>query len=394
MSAVLKNNAFDPSAIVDAVRSVLPESRPLPLHEPEFIGREWEYVKECIDSGWVSSVGSYVDRFEQLVAEASGTRFGIACVNGTAALHIALIAAGVKRDDEVLVQALTFVASCNAVHHAGAVPHFVDSERETLGLDPDALDAYLGEIAEVRGGASYNRKTGRRISAVVPMHVFGHPIRMDRLVEVAARWHLVLVEDAAESLGSTRDGRLMGSCGQLAAVSFNGNKTITTGGGGAVVTSDEALAKRLKHLTTTAKLPHRWAFDHDEIGYNYRLPNLNAALGCAQFEMLPQFLSEKRALAERYRAALATVPDVEFFSQPEGCVSNYWLNMVMVPDRAAREALLEALNGDGIQARPCWTPMHELSFNSECPRASLAVTEELVDRIVNLPSSPKLGRQG
>ncbi len=199
MSTVLKNNAFDPSSIVDAVRSVLPESRPLPLHEPEFIGREWEYVKDCIDSGWVSSVGSYVDRFEQLVAEASGTRFGIACVNGTAALHIALIAAGVQRDDEVLVQALTFVASCNAVHHAGAVPHFVDSERETLGLDPDALDAYLGEIAEVRDGVSYNRKTGRRISAVVPMHVFGHPIRMDRLIEVAARWHLVLVAVAVRS---------------------------------------------------------------------------------------------------------------------------------------------------------------------------------------------------
>ena len=392
MTALLKNSAFDPSAIVDAVRSVLPEARPLPLHEPEFIGREWEYVKDCIDTGWVSSVGSYVDRFEALCAEATGTRFGIACVNGTAALHIALVAAGVQRDDEVLVQALTFVASANAVHHAGAVPHFVDSEHETLGLDPDALDAYLGEIAETRDGATYNRQTGRRISAVVPMHVFGHPVRMDRLVEVAERWHLALVEDAAESLGSTRNGRLMGSCGRLAAVSFNGNKTITTGGGGAVVTDDEALARRLKHLTTTAKLPHRWAFDHDEVGYNYRLPNLNAALGCAQFEMLPQFLAEKRVLAERYRTALAHLPDAQFFGQPEGCESNYWLNVVMVPDRAAREALLEALNADGIQARPCWTPMHELYFNSECPRASLTVTEELVDRIVNLPSSPKLGR--
>lgn len=392
MDAALKNATYDQDALVAAIHSVLPASRPLPLHEPEFIGREWEYVKDCIDSGWVSSVGAYVDRFEEMVAAKSGTRFGIACVNGTAALHIALVAAGVARDDEVLVQALTFVASANAVHHAGAIPHFVDSEMSTLGLDPDALDAHLEEIAEIRDGVTLNRATGRRISAVVPMHVFGHPVRMERLREVADKWHLKLVEDAAESLGSTRNGQPMGSFGDLAAVSFNGNKTITTGGGGAVVTDDEALAKRLKALTTTAKLPHRWAFDHSEVAYNYRLPNINAALGCAQFEMLDQFISEKRHVAELYRDAVAGLTDVTFFGEPEGCESNYWLNAILVPDRVARDALLQALNDDGIHARPCWTPMHELTFHKECPRAPLPVAEELVDRIVNLPSSAKLGR--
>ncbi|UUX48375.1 LegC family aminotransferase [Nisaea acidiphila] len=393
MTAVLKNSGYDQAALVAAVKSVLPETRPLPLHEPEFIGREQEYVKDCIETGWVSSVGAYVDKFEELVAEKSGTRFAVACMNGTAALHIALVVAGVGRDDEVLVQDLTFVASANAVHHAGAIPHFVDSERETLGLDPDALDAHLSEVAELRDGGAFNRATGRRIAAVVPMHVFGHPVRMERLAEVAARWNIPVVEDAAESLGSTRNGRLMGSYGMLASVSFNGNKTITTGGGGAVVTDDESLARRLKHLTTTAKLPHRWAFDHDEIAYNYRLPNLNAALGCAQMEMLDRFLAEKRALAALYRDAVADIPEVEFFDEPEGCESNFWLNAVLVPDRAARDALLETLNADGIQARPCWTLMHELPFNRDCPRARLDVTGELVDRIVNLPSSAKLGRR-
>lgn len=393
MTAALKNASYDEEALVAAVLSVLPESRPLPLHEPEFIGREKEYVTDCIETGWVSSVGAYVDRFEKLVAETSGTKFGVACVSGTAALHIALVAAGVARDDEVLVQALTFVASANAVYHAGAIPHFVDSEQATLGLDPDALDAYLEEIAELREGAAHNRRTGRRISAVVPMHVFGHPVRMERLAEVAARWNIIVIEDAAESLGSSRNGRPMGSFGKLAAVSFNGNKTITTGGGGAVVTDDEALAKHLKHLTTTAKLPHRWAFDHDEVAYNYRLPNLNAALGCAQFEMLDQFLAEKRALAGAYDRAVTGIPGGEFFREPEGCRGNYWLNAVLVPDRAARDSLLERLNSEGIQARPCWTPMHQLPFNRDCPRASLRVTEDLVDRIVNLPSSAKLGRR-
>lgn len=394
MSAVLKNSGYDQDALIGAVMSVLPETRPVPLHEPEFIGREKEYVADCVESGWVSSVGSYVDRFEQLVAERSGTKFGIACVNGTAALHIALIAAGVERDDEVLVQGLTFVASANAVYHAGAVPHFVDSERATLGLDPEALDAHLTKTAELRDGGAFNRESGRRIRAVVPMHVFGHPVRMEDLAAVAERWRITVVEDAAESLGSSRNGRPMGSFGRLAAVSFNGNKTITTGGGGAVVTDDEALARRLKHLTTTAKLPHRWAFDHDEIAYNYRLPNLNAALGCGQFEMLDRFLEEKRILAQRYSDALSGLSGVEFVAEPEGCRSNYWLNAVLLPDRAARDSLLEILNDQGVLARPCWTPMHELPFNRDCPRAPLPIAESLVDRLVNLPSSAKLGRTG
>lgn len=393
-AAPLTRNAFDPAPVLAALRTVLPAGRPVPLHEPEFRGREWDYVKDCLDTGWVSYVGGYVTKLEQMIAEASGTRHAIACVNGTVALHVALLAAGVTKEDEVLVQALTFVASANSVHHLGATPHFVDVERATLGLDPDALDGYLSRIAERRADGSYNRATGKRLAAVMPMHVFGHPCRMDRLAEVSEKWAIPIVEDAAESIGGTYKGKRMGSFGKLAAHSFNGNKTVTTGGGGAVTTDDDALAARVRHLTTTAKLPHRWAFDHDEVGYNYRMPNLNAALGCAQFEELPGFFAEKRALAERYRAALARVPGVEFFGEPEGAVANYWLNTVLVPDREARDVLLEACHADGILARPVWTPMHQLPFNRDCPRAPLPVAEELADRIVNLPSSAKLGRVG
>ena len=283
--------------IVARVRRVTGASdQMIPLHAPEFSGREWELVKDCLDTGWVSSVGAYVDRFEQLVAEASGVRFGVAVVNGTAALQIALLLAGVLPGDEVIVPALTFAATANAVAHAGAVPHLVDSEASTLGLDPAALANHLDRIADRGPDGPVNRQTGRRIAAVVPMHVFGFPVDMAPLLALAADWNLPVVEDAAESLGSTYRGKPCGSFGRLATLSFNGNKIITTGGGGAIVTDDESLARRAKHLTTTAKVPHRWEFNHDEVGYNYRLPNLNAALGVAQFEQLPQRLGRQASL--------------------------------------------------------------------------------------------------
>lgn len=376
---------------VEAVVGTAP--RPVPLHAPEFAGAEWELVKDTLDSGWVSSVGAYVDRFEAEVARLCGAAYGVAVVNGTAALQIALQVAGVRPGDEVLVPSLTFVATANAVRHAGAVPHFVDSTYDTLGIDPAALGDHLRSVAQQRQNGPVNRYTGAQIRAVVPMHVFGHPVDMDALLALAEGWGLTVVEDAAEALGSKYHGRPCGGLGRIAALSFNGNKIVTTGGGGAIVTSDPELARRAKHLTTTAKLPHRWAFDHDEVGYNYRLPNLNAALGCAQLEQLPQRLASKRRLAERYRAAFDGMGDASIFFEPPGCESNYWLNTLLLSPGLENEcdALLDRLNDAGLQCRPAWTPMHHLPMYRDCPRAPLPVTEDLAKRIINLPSSADLG---
>lgn len=367
----------------------------VPLHAPEFRGREEEVVLDCIRSGWVSSVGGYVDRFEAEVARASGTIYGVAVVNGTAALEVALRVADVSPGDEVLMPSLTFIATANAAHHLGAIPHFVDAETTTLGLDPLALRTYLETIAEMRGGKCYNMETGRRISAVVPMHVFGHPVAMDELALVAQDFGLALVEDAAESLGSRYKDRPCGSLGQVAALSFNGNKILTTGGGGAIVTDNPDLAARAKHLTTTAKLPHTWAFLHDEIGYNYRLPNLNAALGVAQLEQLDMRLAKKRALAEAYIDAFAGHSDIEVFAEPEGSRSNYWLNtLLLAPEVSdARDTVLKLLNDAGLMARPVWEPLHTLDIYAQCPRASLHVTDDLAARIVNIPSSAYLAER-
>jgi len=365
----------------------------VPLHEPRFAGHEWDYVRECLDTGWVSSVGKYVDEFERRLAELCGVRHAVAVVNGTAALQVALMMVGVRPGDEVLIPALTFVATANAVVHAGAVPHLVDSEIRTLGIDAARLDDYLDRIAERRAGGAVNRQSGRRIAAVVPMHTFGHPVDMDKLAEVARRWRLSIVEDATESLGSRYRGRPAGSLGDIAALSFNGNKIVTTGGGGAVVTDDPALARHAKHVTTTAKLAHRWAFDHDEIGYNYRLPNINAALGCAQLEQLDGFLAAKRRLAGRYETACREVSGFRFVKEPAEAVSNYWLNAVLL-DRAdlpLRNHLLDAANDAGYHVRPVWTPMHRLPMFAEAPRMDLAVTEDIVDRLINLPSSARHG---
>jgi perosamine synthetase len=384
---------LDLGAVLAALQAVLPaRTQKMGLHEPTFAGREWEYVKECLDTGWVSSVGKFVDRFEAQLAETSGVKRAVACVNGTAALHAALELVGVERDDEVLMPTLTFVATANAVAYCGAVPHLVDSEERTLGVDPVRLGEHLTETAEVTGAGCRNRKTGRRIRALVPVHVFGHPVDLDPLLEVAARFRVPMIEDATESLGSTYKGRPAGGFGRLGVLSFNGNKIITTGGGGAILTDDEALGRAAKHLTTTAKLPHAWDFVHDRVGYNYRLPNLNAALGCAQLEQLPGFVERKRALAERYRSALAGISGVRFFTEPSFARSNYWLN-ALVLDRAAasqRARLLEVTHAAGIGTRPAWTLMHRLPMFAACPRMDLSVAEDLEARLVNLPSTATL----
>lgn len=393
--AAMSEAATVAETVLARVRTALndPDEGFIPLHEPEFRGAEWDMVKECLDTGWVSSVGKYVDRFEAEVAELSGARFGVAVANGTAALQVAMLLADVRPGDEVLMPALTFVATANAASHGGAIPHFVDSAPGTLGLDPAALDAHLGAIAEMRGGALVNRETGRRLAAIVPMHTFGHPVDMDALAEVAARHGLPVIEDAAESLGSLYHGRPCGGLGLIGTLSFNGNKIVTTGGGGAIVTNDEALARRAKHLTTTAKRPHKWEFDHDEIAFNYRLPNLNAALGCAQLAQLPGRIAQKRRLAGRYLDAFADCPVARIFAEPAGCESNYWLNTLMLEPAHAgdRDRVLAVLNDAGLMSRPVWTPMHRLSMYRDCPRADLSVAEDLAARIINLPSSAKLG---
>jgi perosamine synthetase len=379
--------------ILGAVRSVLGVAKEMiPLHEPEFAGNEWEYVKACIDTGWVSSVGSYVNRIETDLAAFTGTAHAIATMNGTAALHICMILAGVAPGDEVLMPTLTFIATANAVSYSGAIPHFVDSEERTLGVDAGRLETYLQTVAKVVDGHCVNQQTGATIRALVVMHAFGHPADLDALAALCERWKLVLIEDAAESLGSYYKGRHTGNVGRMAALSFNGNKVMTTGGGGAVLTNDPELAHHAKHLTTTARVPHRWNFIHDEIGYNYRLPNLNAALGCAQLERVPDMLKRKRVLAHRYASAFTDVPGVRFLTEPDDCRSNYWLNtLVLDPDEAgAHEAVLELLNDSNYMSRPLWTLMHRLPMYTGCPRAHVHVAEGLASRVINIPSSPKL----
>lgn len=381
-------------AVLGAVRQVLGQpGAPLSLHEPEFAGREWDYVRDCLDTGWVSSVGAYVDRFERDLAQFTGAAHAIATSNGTSALHLCLLLAGVKAGDEVLVPTLTFVATANAVSYIGAHPHFVDSESVSLGVDAARLEEHLREVAQVVDGACLNRQTGAVIRALVVMHVFGHPSDLDALDALARRWHLTLIEDAAESLGSSYHGRHTGNVGRVSALSFNGNKVVTTGGGGAVLTNDAGLARRAKHLSTTARTAHRWNFLHDEVGYNYRLPNINAALGCAQLEQLPTMLQRKRVLATRYAAAFAGVAGVRFLVEPAGTTSNYWLNAFVLDEGSEplRDDLLEALNDAGYGSRPVWTLMHRLPMYTTCPRMSLATATRLEASVINLPSSARLG---
>jgi aminotransferase in exopolysaccharide biosynthesis len=374
--------------IVTAIRAVAGPGS-VPLHEPKFAGNEWVYLKECLDSTFVSSVGAFVDRFEADLAAYTGARHAVAVVNGTAALQVALKLAGVRADDEVLIPALTFVATANAVAYCGAVPHLVDSDLRTLGMDAARLRDYLEGTTEQRGQHCLNRKTGRVIRALMPMHTFGHPVDLAGLLDVARDFNLALVEDAAESLGSFYDGRHTGTFGVLGALSFNGNKIVTTGGGGAILTDDAELARHAKHLTTTAKLPHAWEYRHDEIGFNYRMPNLNAALGCAQLERLPAKRDAKRALFERYRAAFAPVNGVSLFAEPANCDSNYWLQTLLLDNDQAhqRDAVLKATNDAGLMTRPAWVLMHELAPFKDCPCMELPVAQSLSQCLINIPSS-------
>jgi perosamine synthetase len=396
-SAANLSGVVDCRLIVEAIRSVTgPANGPVPLHEPLFEGNEWHYVKECLDSTFVSSVGAFVDRFERMVAETTGAAHAIAVVNGTAALHICLRLAGVGVDDEVISPSLTFIATANAISYCGAFPHFAECSEATLGLDPEKLDAHLRRIVVRRQGVTVNRVTGRRIAAIVPMHTLGLPSDLKGLRTVAAAHSIPLVEDIAEALGSTYCGQPIAAGTRLGALSFNGNKIVTTGGGGAILTNDAALAIRAKHITTTAKQPHRWAFVHDELGYNYRLPNLNAALGCAQLEQLDIFVTAKRRLAERYRQAFISVPGLRFVSEPAQSQSNYWLNAILLDDDtgATLEQLLAATHEAGLQTRPAWTLMHRLPMYRDCPRSELSVSESIERRLLKLPSSAQLGARG
>jgi len=379
--------------ILDTLKTVLPAAdTPIPLHEPSLEGNEWQYVKASLDSRFVSSVGEYVDEFERKLEAYTGAKRAVAVVNGTAGLHAALILTGVQPGDEVMLPALTFVATANAVTYIGAIPHFADCEDATLCIDPDKLAEYLESASEQRTTGTYNRQTGRRIAAVIPMHAFGHPADLDKLRTVCEAFQIAMVEDAAEAVGTFYRDRHVGNDGTCSILSFNGNKIITTGGGGAILTNDIELGRRAKHLTTTAKAPHRWHFVHDQVGYNYRMPNINAALGCAQMEQLPHFVSRKRALARRYAAAFQKLPETRFIREPAYGTSNYWLNTILLENayRDELEAVLEHTNRNGCLTRPIWTPMHHLPMFKTCPKMDLHVTENIVSRALNIPSGANL----
>jgi aminotransferase in exopolysaccharide biosynthesis len=371
--------------IVRIVRAAYGSHGPFPLHAPVFAGNELAYVQATIESTFVSSVGAYVERFEHMLAELTGAKHVVATTNGTTALHMALLLAGVKPNELVLTQSLSFVATSNAIAHAGAFPAFVDVEMATLGMSPAALQAFLERDCERVAGGTRHRASGRRVAACVPMHTFGMPCRIEAIAEICAQWHLTLVEDAAEALGSRHGSRHCGTTGRLGTLSFNGNKLCTTGGGGAIMTNDPSLARRAKHLTTTAKLPHRWRFEHDEVGYNFRLPNLNAALGCAQLEQLDGFIAFKRALAARYRAAFEAA-GIAFLTEPPGTRANYWLCALLLDDEAERDHCLEITNDAGIMTRPAWAPLHTLPMFAQSPRGPLPVTERIGARLINIPS--------
>ncbi len=440
--------------IIEFIRSLYPGKETIPLHEPYFGGNEKKYLLDCIDSTYVSSVGKYVDQFEELIREFTGAKYAIATVNGTAALHVALQLAGVQRGDLVITQPLTFIATCNAISYCGAEPVFIDIDRKTLGLSADALEAWLAEnavLAEVEGelkcfylpqmdtneSSQMNTNTSleegagakadvrmaeqvansalssfftrpktsqhsfvpiydlsfvsihglKRISACIPMHTFGHPCEIDRVIDICGRYHIPVVEDSAESLGSYYKGQHTGTFGKLGILSFNGNKTITTGGGGMILTNDEDLGKLAKHITTTAKKPHPWDFEHDMIGYNYRLPNINAALGCAQMEELPGILEDKRETADKYESFFRGSSDIDFVAEPEHSVSNYWLNVILLDNLEEREEFLAQTNKNKVTTRPAWILMNHLGMYQNSIQDKLRVAEEIASRLVNLPSS-------
>jgi len=375
--------------IVAFIRDLYGTEGPVPLHAPVFVGNEKAYLAECIDTTFVSYVGKFVERFEQAIKDYTGAKHAVACSSGTAALHMALLVGGVKPGDLVLMPALTFVATANAVRYCQADPLFIDTDPDTLGFDLAQLTDYLRTRTERKSDGVYDKLTGRRIAVCMPVHLFGHVASLDELVTLCTEHGITLIEDSAEAMGSFYKGRHAGTVGQIGVLSFNGNKTITTGGGGMVITDDEAVAKRVRHITTTAKVPHRWDFVHDEVGYNYRLTNVNAAIGVAQMEQLDRYIESKRAIAAKYAAFFAG-GRVRHIAEPEHCRSNYWLNAVLLPDRAERDAFLTFTNDHGVMTRPAWTLMNKLPMYADCPSLPLSGAQWLEDRLVNLPSTPIL----
>ncbi|MDO9305943.1 MAG: LegC family aminotransferase [Sulfuricurvum sp.] len=374
---------------VDFIQNIYNTKAFVSLHEPRFIGNEKKYLNECIDSTFVSSVGKFVDQFEAEFARTVGAKYAVATVNGTAALHISLLLAGVECNDEVITQALTFIATANAISYIGAKPIFLDVDLETMGLSPKALKLFLENNCVVSEGKCLNKTTLKTIKACVPMHTFGHPCRIDEIKTICDEWHIALVEDAAESLGSYYKEKHTGTFGCVGAFSFNGNKIITSGGGGVIVTDDEMLAKRAKHITTTAKVPHKWEYVHDTIGYNYRLPNLNAALLCAQLEQLQGFLENKRILATEYKEFFAS-QNIQFVQEPQESKSNYWLHAILLKDLKQRDEFLDYTNSNGVMTRPIWALMNKLEMFKSCQHDALTNSLFLEERVVNIPSSVRL----
>jgi aminotransferase in exopolysaccharide biosynthesis len=390
--------------IIDFIRNLYqkPEGF-IPLHAPVFNGNEKKYLEECIDTTFVSSVGKFVDRFEKMVEESTGTKKAVVCVNGTNALHLAMLMLGIEKEDEVITQALTFIATCNAISYIGAHPVFVDVDLDTLGMSPVSLRTFLEENTFQQNNPTtqqqecINKTSGRRIKACVPMHTFGHPCKIDKIVEICKEYHIELIEDAAESMGSFYKGKHTGTFAKIGVLSFNGNKTITTGGGGMLLFQDEELGKYAKHLTTQAKVPHAWEFVHDKIGYNYRMPNINAAIGCAQMEQLPEFLLSKRNIAKQYESFISklqqlnnsTTKDygIDFFKEPKDSISNYWLNVIILKNKEERDKFLKYSNENGVMCRPVWQLMNKLVMFKDCQCGDLSNSIWLEERVVNIPSS-------
>ena len=384
-----ENNCNQNSAVINFIKSIYNKSQFIPLHEPRFLGNEKKYLNECIDSTFVSSVGKFVDEFEEKIKKYTGAKYAIATSNGTSAIHISLILADVDKDSEVITQPLTFVATCNAISYCNAKPIFIDVDRDTMGLSPSALKFFLENNTLIKDKQCINKKTNKIIKACMPMHSYGHPCRIDEIKKICDENYIFLIEDAAESVGSLFKDKHTGTFGQLGAISFNGNKIITAGGGGCIVTNEKVLAKKAKHLTTTAKVPHKWNFNHDMVGYNYRMPNLNAALLVAQLEKLNDFITNKRNLANEYENFFKST-DYIFFKEPKDSKSNYWLNSVVLKDKSQRDKFLEETNSNGVMTRPIWTLMNKLPMFKDAQCDDLKNSKWLYERVVNIPSSSTL----
>jgi perosamine synthetase len=374
------------SKVVEFIRSIYKTDSFIPLHEPKFIGNEKKYLNECIDSTFVSSVGKFVDEFETKLAEYIGAKYVVATSNGTSALHISLLISGVKNGDEVITQPLTFVATCNAISYCNATPIFIDVDKDTMGMSPSALETFLKENASIKNKRCVNKITGKTIKACVPMHSYGYPCRIKEIQRICKEWHLILVEDSAESLGSFYKNKHTGTFGEFGVISFNGNKVITSGGGGCIITNNKHFAKMAKHITTTAKEPHRWNYTHDMIGYNYRMPNINAALIVAQLEQLKGFLKKKKLLADVYKDFFQG-SDIDFVTEMEGTSANYWLNTIILNNKKERDLFLETTNSKGVMTRPVWTLMNKLTMYKDFQCGDLSNAEWLEKRVINIPSS-------